>query len=265
VTDGPPTPRRTGPPETPEEGRFGFWDVYSRCYDSVYSLMPYRKLLWDSYQALDLLPGMDVLDAGCGTGNFELFLAEKDPPPVRIEAIDFSAAMLSTAGKKCRAMAHVRFRQANLNSALPYPDSTFDRIISINVLYALEDRDRTMREFLRVLKPGGKMIITSPTPEFKMTPLLIDHFGRVRNIWGTRRKARAVLESIRVLSTTGLGSAALNVLVINRRETAGRYRSPSHADLLSSLERLGEGVLREISVGPAMADQNVLATATKAA
>ena len=96
-------------PVTPNDGVDGFWDLYSRVYDSVYQLMPYRKLLWDTYQALDLRPGMRVLDAGCGTGNFEHFVHQKNPPSVCIDAIDFSASMLSIAGRKNAGLDNVAF------------------------------------------------------------------------------------------------------------------------------------------------------------
>ena len=69
------TPSAAGPSSD------GFWDLYSRVYDAVYHLIPYRGLLWQAYEALSLEPGMRVLDAGCGTGNFEHFIAGKNPPP----------------------------------------------------------------------------------------------------------------------------------------------------------------------------------------
>jgi SAM-dependent methyltransferase len=128
-----------------------FWDTYSIYYDSVYRLMPYRKLLWDVLQALELEPGMRMLDAGCGTGNLEHFIAQKNPPPVAIEAIDFSPAMLSRARAKCAGLDYIRFTQANLDARLPFDDSTFDRIVSINVLYTLPNQDASVAEILRVL------------------------------------------------------------------------------------------------------------------
>ncbi len=243
------------------QGSDWLWSQYSRFYDSVYHLMPYRSLLWDSYQALELGPGMKLLDAGCGTGNFECFIAEKNAPPVEIEAVDFSPAMLEVAKKKCGALGNVNLACKDLNSDLPYSDATFDRIVSINVWYALEETDRTMREFLRVLKPGGILVLTSPAPHFKITALLVDHFRRVRNIWGALRKVRTLASSLLVLLTTGLGSALLNVLVINRREHQGRYESLGEAEMRTFLGRHSDP--GQFQVVPAMANQNVLATVTR--
>ncbi|PKQ15015.1 MAG: hypothetical protein CVT67_11515 [Actinobacteria bacterium HGW-Actinobacteria-7] len=240
-----------------------FWDVYSRYYDSIYALMPYRKLLWDTYQALELEPGMRILDAGCGTGNLEVFIAEKDSPAVEFDAIDFSPAMLARASRKCEGMRNVQFQRADLTSTLPFPDATFDRIVSVNVLYALPDWDHTMRELLRVLKPNGRLVLTSPTPEFRIGPLIADHFRRVRNVWGAGRKAGVVANTLLTLSTSGFGSIVLNQ-IINRREGDGQYRSPDLADWDGLLERHIGSAPGGFDIVPALANQNFLATAMKA-
>jgi len=242
-----------------------FWDLYSRFYDCIYHLMPYRKLLWDTYQALDLEPGMRVLDAGCGTGNLELFISEKPHPPIVVEGLDFSPSMLARARSKCRDLDFVEFKQCDLNGPLPYPDASFDRIVSVNVLYALEERDETMRELLRILKPGGRIVITSPTPEFSIAPLLVDHVRRVRNIWGFSRKAQRVLSSVWILATSGVGSIILNVFVINRRESAGRYHSLDLTGLETFLARHRLSGLDDVHIEPALVQQNLFATATKVA
>jgi ubiquinone/menaquinone biosynthesis C-methylase UbiE len=242
-----------------------FWDTYSRYYDCVYHLMPYRKLLWDAYETLDLSDGMRVLDAGCGTGNFEHFIAEKDPPQVRIHAVDSSPAMLAKAREKCHELDFATFSPADLDAVLPFPDDTFDRIVSINVLYALRDRNHAMRELLRVLKPEGKMVLTSPAPGYRWGPLVVDHFSRVRNIWGTRRKASNVLNSIRVLSTSALGSFLLNVFVIYRRERAGQFHALDEDELQGLLDEHRKYGLEDFSIEPAFARQNLFATAMKEA
>ena len=139
-----------------------FWDTYSRYYDSIYRLFPYREMLWDVFTTLELEPGMRVLDAGCGTANVERFIAEKDHPPIQVDAVDFSASMLERARANCSHLDFVTFTQGDLNGRLPFEDSTFDRIVSINVLYALDDQAAVLAEWLRVLKPGGKIVIANP-------------------------------------------------------------------------------------------------------
>lgn len=247
-----------------QAGHDGFWDAYSRYYDSVYHLMPYRKLLWDTYQALDLAQGMRVLDAGCGTGNFEHFIAQKNPPAISIDAVDTSPAMLDRARAKCHDLSGITFAEADLNGRLPFEDATFDRVICINVLFALEDWDRTIAELLRVLKPEGRMVLTSSLPEYKFVPLITDHIRRIGNIWGVRRRARAVLDKVRVAATSGVGAAFMNMVVIAGREARGQHRSPDAAALRGFFTTHTANGLDTFDIGQAMAGQNFLATAIKA-
>lgn len=242
----------------------GFWDTYSTYYDSVYRLMPYRKLLWDVFEALELKARMRILDAGCGTGNLEHFIAEKSHPTVEIDAVDFSPAMLARARAKCADLEYVRFAETDLDGRLPFEDATFDRIVSINVLYALKDQVASVRELLRVLKPGGKLVLASPKPEFRWRPLAAEHFRRIGNIWGASRKAKAVLSGAVTMSTTAAGSFVLNTLVINRRERRGDYHSMGQPELKAFFEQRRADGVGDFSIEPTMADQSLLATASKA-
>jgi ubiquinone/menaquinone biosynthesis C-methylase UbiE len=242
-----------------------FWSRYSKVYDGVYQLMSYRKLLWDTYQALDLQPDMRVLDAGCGTGNFEHFIAQKNPPQMRVEALDFSTGMLAAARAKCEGLDFVDFSFGDLNQPLPYPDATFDRIVSVNVLYTLEDWRDTMSEFIRITKPGGRIVVTSSRPEYRASAMVADHFKRVRNIWGFSRQVTTVFQTVRMLSTTAVGSAILNTFVIDRREKQGRYHSVGHEELRGYLENGVSDHVHGYAIWPVLADQNVMATVTKAA
>lgn len=240
-----------------------FWDVYSYVYNGVYHLIPYRGLLWESYEALELEPGMRVLDAGCGTGNFEHFISEKSPPPIAIDCIDASARMLSVARHRCRDLDYATFSKADLNQRLPFEDASFDRVLSINVLYALKDPDHAVQEMLRVLKPDGRLVVSSPLPTHRVSPMLADHLRRIRNIWGIGRQMGRMAESLLILSTTGLAQWVLNDLVIDSREARGQYCSLDERDLEKLFRRRAADGLDDFTIGFASADQNVFATATK--
>ena len=241
-----------------------FWDSYSSYYDAIYRLIPYRGLLWDAFQALELEPEMRLLDAGCGSGNLEHFIGQKPHPPVHIDAVDFSPGMLERGRVKCADLDYVRFAQADLSARLPFEDATFDRVVSVHVLYALGDQDATVRELLRVLKPDGILVIANPTPEFAAPPLVVDHLRRIRNIWTFARKAQAVLAAVAALGTS-VGMVALNSAVINRREREGTYHSMSSSEFRAFLERRRADGVTRFDIHPAMAEQSLLATASKAA
>ncbi len=250
--------------DTPTVVHDRFWDSYSTYYDSIYKLMPYRKLLWDTYQALELEPEMRVLDAGCGSGNLEHFMGTKPHPPVRIDAVDFSPGMLARAQRKCADLDYVTFSQADLTGRLPFEDNTFDRVVSVHVLYALKDQEATVRELLRVLKPDGKLVIANPAPDFSAPPLVLDHFRRVRNIWGISRKTKAVLSATATAMTTAVGMVTLNSAVINRREKSGEYHSMTRSETAAFFERRRVDGIAAFHIEPVMADQSLLTTASKA-
>jgi len=237
-----------------------FWHLYAQVYDGIRFAMPYRKLLWDTYSNLSLTSGQRLLDAGCGTGNFERFLVEKSAPEVQIQAIDFSSAMLSRAKKKCTNLPHVSFEIADLNRRLNFPDESFDHVVCLNVLYAVQDPHFTLQEFFRVLKPGGMMIIANPRPSAKFAPLVRDHFKRIKNIWGIHRQTFAFVKSIFMMGTTGVAPIMLNTFVIVRRGKKRKYHFLPKSELKEMFEQNDLGNLDVIA---AYADQNWLTTATK--
>jgi SAM-dependent methyltransferase len=241
-----------------------FWNVYSHVYNGVYHLIPYRSLLWDTYVELDLKPGMRVLDAGCGTGNLEHFISTKPIPDVVVDGIDASTGMLAVARRRCARLRFARFSAADLGERLPFDDATFDRVVSVNVLYALKDQDLAVSEMFRVLKPDGRLVISSPLPTYRVSPMVSDHFRRIGNIWGWHRRVARLVTSAIVLVTNGLAQWILNNLVIDAREAEGRYRSLDESEVETLLQRVMPGGFSVLSVRLASADQNVLATAVKA-
>lgn len=250
----------------PQTETHAFFDSYSKSYDLVYGLMPYRKLLWDALEALDIEPGMRVLDAGCGTGNFEVFSSQKDLPAITIDAIDFSQGMLALAAEKCAHLDYVTFTQADLGCDLPFADDSFDRIVSVNVLYAVPDWRETLRELVRVLKPGGRLIVTSTRVGWSYGPIIADHFKRVINIWGFTRRVAAATRPLGWLSPRGVGSFVSNVLVQDRLERAGQFPSFTEEELREFfLHEAGEGRIERYEVWPVFSDQNLMASATKSA
>lgn len=186
-----------------------YWKQYAKCHDSIYQLMPYRKLLWDAYQALELESGMKVLDAGCGTGNFELFLTEKNPPPVEIEAIDFSSIIIEHARKKCTNARNVNFKQVASGQKLDYPDGFFNRVLCTNTPCFLSAAERSPRflfkELLRVLAPGGKIVLVTPKSEsFALDVLKNNHLRRMSNVRKSFKKLFLriqAIKSIKILSS----------------------------------------------------------------
>jgi SAM-dependent methyltransferase len=94
--------------------------------------------------------GLRVLDAGCGPGLYAEQLAAHG---ARVVALDASDAMVERARTRLGASADVR--RADLGRPLPFEDCSFDLIVCALVIHHVEDRAAALREFHRLLRPGG--------------------------------------------------------------------------------------------------------------
>jgi SAM-dependent methyltransferase len=105
-----------------------------------------------------IVPGMQVLDLACGTGDPAISLARLVGPQGKVTATDLSAGMVEVARANASrsAVPNIDFRQADMQ-ALPFADSSFDAVTSkIGIMYAV-DLAKTVSEIRRVLRPGGRM------------------------------------------------------------------------------------------------------------
>jgi ubiquinone/menaquinone biosynthesis C-methylase UbiE len=111
----------------------------------------------------NLLPdlnGLRVLEIGCGRGDFALWLVRRSPQ-ADITAIDFSGAAIDLAKKReSQAERSVRFEVGNAQ-LLRFDDDCFDLIISCECLEHVPDPEVMTREMYRVLKPGGRFVLTT--------------------------------------------------------------------------------------------------------
>ncbi|GIH78685.1 class I SAM-dependent methyltransferase [Planobispora longispora] len=103
--------------------------------------------------------GRRILDAGCGAGP--LFAALRDRGAV-VTGVDASAGMLELARRRLGADADLRV--ADLADPLPFPDGAFDDVVASLVLHYLEDWGPTLTEFRRVLRPGGRLLVSVDHP-----------------------------------------------------------------------------------------------------
>jgi len=101
-------------------------------------------------------PKMNILDAGCGTGNFSIKLAERG---AMVTGIDISAEMLAVAQKKALSRGlTIDFKEMNIYN-LAYPDNYFDGLFTMAVFEIIQEPERAFQEMMRVLKPGKFLMI----------------------------------------------------------------------------------------------------------
>ena len=104
----------------------------------------------------------DVLDVGCGTGTLtrQIYDALPAEAPRRVCGVDAAEAMIAVANKKAGARPGLAFAAA-LAEELPYPDASFDRVLSTFFFHHLnvDLKIQSLAEIWRVLRPGGQAAI----------------------------------------------------------------------------------------------------------
>jgi ubiquinone/menaquinone biosynthesis C-methylase UbiE len=117
-----------------------------------------ERAAWDGIFDL-ILPrrgALDALDAGCGTGFLSLELAARGH---RVTGIDFAPAMLAEARRKAAERgAEICFEEGDAEQ-LPFAAHSFDLVVSRHVLWTLPHPEAAIDEWIRVLRPGGRLAV----------------------------------------------------------------------------------------------------------
>jgi ubiquinone/menaquinone biosynthesis C-methylase UbiE len=115
---------------------------------------------------LDVHPGMTVIDAGCGSGFYTRLIASRMQGEGHAVGIDPDANLLVTARQATirEGWEEIITYYHGLLSALPAPDSAADLVFSNTTLWTVPEEQRVsvIKEFRRVLRPGGRLLVAEP-------------------------------------------------------------------------------------------------------
>jgi SAM-dependent methyltransferase len=172
-------------------------------------------------EALDLRSGERVLDVAAGNGNATLAAARRWCDVV---STDYVPALLERG--RTRASAEglpVQFEQVDAEN-LPYPDHSFDVVLSTFGVMFTPDQDKAAAEMARACKPGGRIGLANWTPAsfvgelFKLIGRYLPPPAGVKSpaLWGTEARLR------------DLFGERLATIAIEPRHFAFRYRSAAH-------------------------------------
>ncbi|GAP08400.1 MAG TPA: SAM-dependent methyltransferase [Anaerolinea thermolimosa] len=182
-----------------------------------------------------LASGM-VLDNGCGVGMYLGRLAEQARCAVGVE-YEHERAVSALARAACVACA--------AGEALPFPAETFDLVLSHEVLEHVADDRRALEEIIRVLRPGGRLILFCPNRGYPFETHGIFwrgeyHFGNIPLVNYLPRALRNHLAPhVRVYSTRDLQHLfhGLPVRIVSRTIIFGAYDN-----IIARLPRVGRGL-----------------------
>ncbi|MEJ0053557.1 MAG: methyltransferase domain-containing protein [bacterium] len=113
----------------------------------------------DFERRVGLLEGLRVLDAGAGNGGIGIAFAKRG---ASVEGVDIENELVAIARAEAEtsgSSAHFQFYEGR---TLPFPDASFDAVLSVSVIEHVDDPVRYLSEIRRVLKPGGVFYLAFP-------------------------------------------------------------------------------------------------------
>ncbi len=149
------TPELTAPIDGPEYDITEGYRLWSETYDRHSRLSTIEEPTMQ--RLLDSMPPSLILDAACGTGRYSVYLAERGH---RVIGIDRSSEMLVKARRK---RSQAEFGEGDL-TALPLESASVDVAVCALALVHLPDMSGAVAELARVVRPGGRIILSDVHP-----------------------------------------------------------------------------------------------------
>jgi SAM-dependent methyltransferase len=185
-----------------------------------------------------LRPGEVVLDLGSGAGFDAFLVARAVGPTGRVIGVDMTDAMLEKARENARkgGFANVEFRKGAIED-LPLEGESVDVIISNCVINLSPEKDRVFREAYRVLRPGGRLLISDIVLERPLPPEVTSSLDAYLGCVGGASLRKEYLETIQ--------KAGFREVEVVRESNFGEILGVDNPEVREGAEQLGIGVERQ--------------------
>lgn len=214
------------------------WEFYGLGYDALNVSLPHKKIrktIRENIENLD--KGLNILDAGCGTGTLLLELSQSDKN-FKFIGIDFSTVMTFFARLKSKLhkRKNVKILKYSLNDKLPIRSGFEDIIISVNTLFALDKPKITITEFYRILSKKGLLIIVTPLPNFSYLKILKAHFSELLRL---PLHKQIIIMTLTILYLPLFALIFLSNIFITINEKLGKYSQYNKSKIIETLKNCG--------------------------
>jgi SAM-dependent methyltransferase len=173
-------------------------------------------------EAVDPHAGQRVLDVACGSGNAALVAARRY---CDVAGIDYVPALIERANVRAAAEGtKIDFRVADAQS-LPFPDASFDAVLSVFGVMFAPDQEKAAQELLRVCRPGGTIGLCTWPPVGMVSEFFATHARYVPPPAGTKPPIRWGTDA-GLVELLGAGTSSIET---EQRPVFEYFRSIDHA------------------------------------
>lgn len=176
------------------------------------------------YAPADIQPGHQVADFGCGPGHVAVEIARWVGPDGHVHAVDINPEFLTQAAANARdgGVADRLTTHLSDGGRLPLADASLDRVTVRNTLIYVDDPGATLREFLRVLRPGGRFhAVEGDWPMMVAEPVAAADWAAFAEAAGVACRTVDMGRKLHGLAVAA-GFNAIEVQVLSRPDVSGR-------------------------------------------
>ena len=212
----------------------------ARAYEELFVPALFRQWAPMVADAARIESGDRVLDIACGTGVLAREAARRTGPSGRVAGLDPNAGMLAVA----RGLAPGIDWRDGTAEALPFPDHSFDVVVCQFGLMFFSDRDKAVREMLRVMVPGGRCAVAvwdavENAPAFATLVGLLDDIAGRPPVTRFARRLRSVTSNALAALFKGAGANSVNITTCDGAARFPNMREFVEAELRGWLPIMG--------------------------